>query len=165
MFTNGKPERVNLDVNDLIVQVCDLMQGHASRNAIEVLTELAPALPETCADRVQIQQVLMNLILNGIEAMSAVEGRQRRLVITSEMSEARCVLVGVCDSGLGIAAADVKRIFDAFFTTKPQGMGMGLSICNSIIEAHGGRLWASANDAFGATLRFTLPLVSQQDGQ
>jgi signal transduction histidine kinase len=107
----------------------------------------------------------MNLVLNGMEAMSAVEGRQRRLVITSEMSEARYILVGVRDSGVGIAATDVKRIFDAFFTTKPQGMGMGLSICNSIIEAHGGRLWASANDDFGATLRFTLPLVSGLDGQ
>jgi C4-dicarboxylate-specific signal transduction histidine kinase len=165
MFTNGTPERVSLNINDLIVQVCGLMQGQSSRNAVEVVTELAASLPETCADRVQIQQVLMNLILNGIEAMSTIESGQRRLVIRSEMSDERYVLVSVRDSGAGIAARDMKRIFDAFFTTKAQGMGMGLSICHSVIEAHGGRMWASANDDFGATLQFTLPSVPQPDAQ
>jgi two-component system, LuxR family, sensor kinase FixL len=107
----------------------------------------------------------MNLMLNGIEAMSTIESRQRRLVIRSEMSDERYVLVSVRDSGVGIAVPDVKHIFNAFFTTKAHSMGMGLSICHSVIEAHGGRLWASANDDFGAALHFTLPSVPQPDAQ
>lgn len=162
MFSNAPPERVDLDINHLIVQVCGLMGGQASRNRVEVRTELAANLPETCGDRVQLQQVLMNLILNGIEAMTSVEDRQRRLVITSEMSAPGEIVVGVRDSGVGIAEPDVERIFDAFFTTKAQGMGMGLSICHSVIEAHGGRLWATANSDFGATLHFSLPLAPQR---
>lgn len=157
MFTNAPPERTSLDLNDLIVQVCGLMRGQAMRNHAEVLTELAAGLPAIFGDRIQLQQVLMNLILNGIEAMSAVEGRQRRIMIRSEMSGANEILVHLQDSGSGISEKDVNRIFDAFFTTKAQGMGMGLSICHSVIEAHGGRLWATANDDFGATLHFSLP--------
>ena len=108
-------------------------------------------------DRVQLQQVIVNLILNGIEAMSAVADRPRRLVIRSEMQDSDEVLVAVRDSGVGIDPKNERRIFDAFFTTKAQGMGMGLSISHSIIEAHGGRLWASSNSDYGATLQFTLP--------
>jgi signal transduction histidine kinase len=101
--------------------------------------------------------VIVNLVLNGIEAMSAVTDRPRRLVIRSERQNLDQVLIAVRDSGVGIDAKDFRRIFDAFFTTKAQGMGMGLSICHSIIEAHGGRLWASTNSDHGATLQFTLP--------
>jgi signal transduction histidine kinase len=112
-------------------------------------------------DRVQLQQVVMNLMLNGIEAMSGVDGRPRLLVIRSEIRDMDEVLVAVRDSGIGIAQKDLKRIFDAFFTTKAQGMGMGLSICHSIVEAHGGRLWASANSDYGATMQFTLPAARE----
>lgn len=163
MFTNRASERATVDMNDLIVQACELMQGQVSRNAVEVVMELAANPPQACADRVQIQQVLINLILNGIEAMNTIENRRRRLVIRSETLAEGCAVVSVRDSGVGIAAADVKRIFDAFFTTKSQGMGMGLSICHSVIEAHGGRLWASTNEDFGATLHFTLPCAQQQN--
>src|SRR5262245_1561009 len=108
------------------------------------------------ADRVQIQQVVMNLILNGLEAMSEVEDRERDLVIRTQRSEGDQVRVAVQDSGVGIDPLKVERIFDAFHTTKPGGMGMGLSISRSIVESHGGRLWATANDGPGATFQFTL---------
>jgi signal transduction histidine kinase len=117
---------------------------------------LRDGLPATIADRVQLQQVIVNLVQNGIEAMTAVEDRPRRLIIRSDVTPAGEILVAVSDSGIGIEAKDQKRIFNAFFTTKAQGMGMGLSISHSIIEAHGGRLWASSNGDRGATLQFTL---------
>jgi signal transduction histidine kinase len=119
---------------------------------------LAADLPDTLGDRVQLQQVIVNLVLNGIEAMSDVSGRPRRLVVSSRMQSADEVLVAVRDSGIGISSKDEKRIFDPFFTTKAQGMGMGLAISHSIIEAHGGRLWAAGNIDHGATVQFTLPI-------
>jgi signal transduction histidine kinase len=121
--------------------------------------DLSPDLPAAMGDRVQLQQVIVNLILNGIEAMSGIADRPRRLVIRSGVPHPGEVLVAVQDSGIGIDPKDEKRIFDAFFTTKAQGMGMGLSISHSIIEAHGGRLWASANNDYGVTLQFTLPVT------
>jgi len=158
MFTKATPERTRLQVNDLIREVGILIEGAALRNQVQIETELAPDLPATTlGDRVQLQQVIVNLILNGIEAMSDVADRPRRLVISSRMQSSDELLIAVRDSGVGIAAKDEKRIFDAFFTTKSQGMGMGLSISHSIIEAHGGRLWASRNSDYGATLQFTLP--------
>jgi C4-dicarboxylate-specific signal transduction histidine kinase len=157
MFTKATPERTKVQVNDLIREVSTLLEGAAVRNQVALQTELGADLPATMGDRVQLQQVIVNLILNGIEAMSDVSGRPRRLVIRSTMQNSDEVLVAVQDSGVGIAPKDEKRIFDAFFTTKAQGMGMGLSISHSIIESHGGRLWASANSDYGATLQFTLP--------
>jgi C4-dicarboxylate-specific signal transduction histidine kinase len=157
MFTKATPERTQVQVNDLIREVSTLLEGAAVRNQVALQTELGSDLPVTMGDRVQLQQVIVNLILNGIEAMSGVDGRPRQLVIRSTMQNSDEVLVAVRDSGVGIAPKDAKRIFDAFFTTKAQGMGMGLSISHSIIEAHGGRLWASANSGYGATLQFTLP--------
>jgi C4-dicarboxylate-specific signal transduction histidine kinase len=109
-------------------------------------------------DRVQLQQVLVNLIQNGMEAMTNVTGRPRSLLIRSQKQGSGEILIAVRDFGAGIAPKNEKRIFDTFFTTKPQGMGMGLAISHSIVEAHGGRLWASANSDFGATLQFTLPV-------
>jgi signal transduction histidine kinase len=120
--------------------------------------ELAAELPRAMGDRVQLQQVVMNLIQNGIVAMHGVADRQRLLLIRSETQEPDELLVVVRDSGSGLDPKDEKRIFDAFYTTKAQGMGMGLSICHSIIEAHGGRLWATPNSDYGATLQFTLPV-------
>lgn len=157
MFTKATPERAKLQVNDLIRDVSVLTEGAALRNAVELQTELGDDLPETTGDRVQLQQVIVNLVLNGIEAMGEVADRPRRLLIRSSVHNSDEVLVAVRDSGVGIAPKHEKRIFDAFFTTKAQGMGMGLSISHSIIEAHGGRLWASGNSDHGATFQFTLP--------
>jgi len=156
-FTKDTPERTRVQVNELIREVGALLQAEASRNQVALQTELATDLPPVMGDRVQLQQVIVNLVLNGIEAMSAVTDRPRCLVIRSERQDSDEVLIAVRDSGVGIDAKDFRRIFDAFFTTKSQGMGMGLSICHSIVEAHGGRLWASANRDHGATLQFTLP--------
>jgi signal transduction histidine kinase len=123
--------------------------------------ELAPALPKILGDRVQLQQVIINLVMNGIEAMQSVTDRPRELVIRSRQDEKQQVLVSVTDCGVGISAENLDRLFNAFFTTKSSGMGMGLSICRSIIEAHGGRLWATANIPYGATFQFTLPVDAQ----
>jgi C4-dicarboxylate-specific signal transduction histidine kinase len=158
MFTKAAPERSRVQVNDLIREVGTLVEGAALRSQVTLETELAADLQATIGDRVQLQQVIVNLILNGIEAMSEVVERPRRLVIRSQMQNSDEILVAVRDSGVGIAPKDEKRIFDAFFTTKAQGMGMGLSISHSIIEAHGGRLWATRNNDFGATFQFTLPV-------
>jgi PAS domain S-box-containing protein len=157
MFMKNTHERTSVRLNDLIREVVALLQAGASKNQVELQTELASDLPPALGDRVQVQQVIVNLALNGIEAMGAVIDRPRRLVIRSERQNSEELLVAVRDSGVGIDAKDFKRIFDAFFTTKAQGMGMGLSICRSIVEAHGGRLWASANSDYGATFQFTLP--------
>ena len=120
-------------------------------------TELSAALPPVLGDRIQLQQVILNLLINGIEAMHAVTDRPRELRIRSQRHEADTVLVAVQDAGIGLDPQQMARLFDAFFTTKPGGMGMGLSISRTIIEAHGGRLWATPNDGPGATLLFTLP--------
>jgi signal transduction histidine kinase len=119
--------------------------------------ELAPALPKILGDRVQLQQVIINLVMNGIEAMQSVTDRPRELLIRSRQDEKQQVLVSVTDCGVGISAENANRLFNPFFTTKSSGMGMGLSICRSIIEAHGGRLWATANIPHGTTFRFTIP--------
>jgi C4-dicarboxylate-specific signal transduction histidine kinase len=156
MFTKGAPERARVSLNELIREVAALMQPEASRSQVALETGLADD-PAAMGDRVQLQQVLVNLIQNAIEAMRDVTNRPRNLIIRSEMQASGDVLVAVCDSGVGIHPEDKRRIFDPFFTTKAQGMGMGLAICQSIIESHGGRLWVSANSDQGATVQFTLP--------
>jgi C4-dicarboxylate-specific signal transduction histidine kinase len=158
MFSKAAPERVNLALNEVIREACSLVQMQASKNEVALRIELVDDLPSVVGDAIQLQQVVVNLLLNGIEAASAVSDRPRRLSVTSRRTGADKILVAVQDSGIGIDPKDEKRIFDAFFTTKPQGMGMGLSICQSIIEAHGGQLWAKANEDYGATLQFTLPM-------
>jgi C4-dicarboxylate-specific signal transduction histidine kinase len=157
MFTKGTPERKSLQINELIGEVSALMQAEAARNQAALSTELTSGLPPVMADRVQLQQVVVNLVQNGIESMNAVTDRPRRLLIRSSMQGSNEVLVAVQDSGGGIDSKNQRRLFDAFFTTKSRGMGMGLSISHSIVEAHGGRLWASNNSDHGATLQFTLP--------
>jgi len=157
MFMKTPPETTRVQINELIREVAALMQKDAARNQVVLKSELASDLPDAMGDRIQLQQVIVNLILNGIEAMSAVTDRPRLLVIRSERQNSDDVLVAVRDSGIGIDPKDEMRIFDAFFTSKAQGMGMGLSISHSIIEAHGGRLWATANSDHGVTLQFTLP--------
>jgi PAS domain S-box-containing protein len=146
-----------LDVNDVVNEVIALVQREVLSHRVTLRTELAPALPVVVADRVQLQQVLINLVINGIEAMQSVTDRTRELVIGSHQDDAGQVLVTVKDSGVGISAENADQLFNAFFTTKTGGMGMGLPICRSIIEAHRGRLSASGNVGPGATFQFTLP--------
>ena len=143
-------------MNDLVDEMVPLLRSEAHRFGVPIQTELDRGLPNVSADRVQIQQVLMNLMLNGIEAMSETRGP---LVVTSR-TNGHDVLISVSDSGVGLPKGAADEIFQAFFTTKPQGTGMGLSISRSIIESHGGRLWADANVNGGATFSFTLPAAA-----
>jgi C4-dicarboxylate-specific signal transduction histidine kinase len=150
-------EKVPLDVNDVVRETIALVQRELMSHQVSLRTELASALPMILGDRVQLQQVIINLLLNGIEAMQPITDRPRELVIRSRQDETQQVLVSVTDCGMGIAAEDSDRLFSAFFTTKSGGMGMGLSICRSIMEAHGGRLSARGNEGPGATFQFVLP--------
>jgi PAS domain S-box-containing protein len=154
-------EKAPLDVDDVVREVIALVQRELISHRVSLRTELAPALPMILADRVQLQQVIINLVMNGIEAMQSVTDRPRELVIRSRQDEAQQVLVSVTDCGVGISAENADRLFNPFFTTKSSGMGMGLSICRSIMEAHGGRLWATAGVPHGATFQFTLPVDAE----
>ncbi len=151
-------EKAPLDINDVVKEVIALVQGELVSHRVSLRMEFAHALPVVPADRVQLQQVVINLVMNGIEAMQSVTDRPRELLIRSLQDETQQVLVSVTDCGVGFSAENADRLFNAFFTTKTNGMGMGLSICRSIIEAHDGRLWASANLPQGATFQFTLPV-------
>jgi PAS domain S-box-containing protein len=155
-------ERVALDLNEVIREVTTLVQGELINHAVSLRMELAPTPSTILGDRVQLQQVIINLVMNGIEAMQSVTERPRELRIQSRQDETGQVLVSVTDCGVGISAENANRLFNAFFTTKSTGMGMGLSICRSIVEAHGGRLSGSGNDGPGATFQFALP-VHQED--
>jgi PAS domain S-box-containing protein len=151
-------EKVPLDVNDVVREIIALVQRELTVHRVSLRTEFAPALPTILGDRVQLQQVIINLVMNGIEAMQSVADRPRELVIRSRQDGPQEVLVSVTDCGVGISAENADQLFTAFFTTKSGGMGMGLSICRSIMEAHGGRLWATANVPHGAAFQFTLPV-------
>jgi signal transduction histidine kinase len=143
-----------VDVNRIIHEILTLLDGEALRSSVAMRTELAAELPDVMADRVQLQQVFMNLMLNGIEAMRDSGGE---LTVKSQVLGSQ-VLFSVSDTGVGLPTEKMDQIFSAFFTTKPQGSGMGLAISRSIVESHGGRLWATANDGRGATFHFTLPI-------
>jgi signal transduction histidine kinase len=150
-------ETARVDMNEAIREVLDLGQGEARKGKVALRTELAGDLPPVRGDRVQLQQVVLNLVLNGIEAMSTVQDRPRELVIRTQTGEAHQVRVSVQDSGMGLDPQALERIFDAFYTTKPAGMGMGLSISRSIVQNHAGHLSIVAHDGPGATFQFTLP--------
>jgi signal transduction histidine kinase len=148
------PERGLVDVNDVIQELLGLLRSEANRYSISMRTDLAAELPKVTADRVQLQQVFMNLMLNGIEAMKDTGGE---LTIKSGPGQDGYLLISVSDTGVGLPEEKADEIFSAFFTTKAQGSGMGLSISRSIVESHGGRIWAAANPGPGAVLHFTLP--------
>jgi C4-dicarboxylate-specific signal transduction histidine kinase len=157
MFKGSDQERARLGLNDLIREVLDLAKGEMLSQQVSIQTELFRDLPSVLVDRVQLQQVLLNLIRNAVEAMGSVTGRERLLLVKTESREDECVLVTVQDSGPGVESSNMDRIFDAFFTTKSDGMGMGLAICRSIVEAHGGRLWASSGALHGSIFYVELP--------
>jgi signal transduction histidine kinase len=159
-FKNGHQIKAPLDVNDLIGEVLMFVDADLRSHNITAQTTLNNALPQVSADAIQLQQVILNLIKNAIEAMSAVENGSRVLELKTELGEAENLLITVQDSGPGIDAENIERIFDRFFTTKSRGMGIGLSICRSIIEAHGGRLWAEPSVHQGSVLRISLPIAA-----
>jgi signal transduction histidine kinase len=156
LFKKGALQHEWVDVNELIREMIVLLRSEASRYSISIRGELGNDLPKIMADRVQLQQVLMNLMLNGIEAMKDL-GTGGELTIKSQQDEDRQVRIAVGDTGAGLEPEVADQIFNAFFSTKPQGSGMGLPISRSIIESHGGRLWASSNSGPGTTFQFTLP--------
>jgi len=153
------PRMESVELNDAIDDVVALVRGELTKHRVSVRTQLVPGLSPVHGDRVQLQQVILNLILNALEAMGGITDDVREMVIGTEAAQPSGVLVTVADSGPGVAAADRERIFESFYTTKPGGVGIGLSICRSIIEAHGGRLWADANRPRGAVLSFSLPTL------
>ena len=152
------PRKDRFDLNEAVLEMVALTRSEVLNHGILLQTELAPGLPRVDGDRTQLQQVILNLILNAIEAMGGIDEGTRELRINTEREAAGGVLVTVRDSGPGLDLADTERVFTAFYTTKPKGMGMGLAICRSMVEAHGGKMWASANEPRGAVFQFTLPL-------
>jgi signal transduction histidine kinase len=154
------PERRIVDLKDIIREITALLRREAVRNSIKIHSELHETMPKVLADRVQFQQVFMNLMLNAIDAMKDAGGK---LTISSRLTPDGELIVSISDTGVGLPAENTERIFDAFYTTKPQGTGMGLAITRSIVEAHGGRLWATANQEAGATFHFTLPAQAGGD--
>jgi signal transduction histidine kinase len=155
-YKKSPSQRELVDVNGIVPEMLTLLRGEAARCSVTMHTELAAALPKIVADRVQLQQVFMNLLLNAIEAM---QGEGGVLVVKSQLQDGK-LLFSVSDTGVGLPAGDINYIFSAFFTTKPQGSGMGLAISRSIVEAHGGRLWALPNDGRGATFHLILPVLA-----
>jgi len=155
------PRMESLDVNRKILEVVALAEHELRSRDVVLRTEFDPTLPGVAGDRVQLQQVLLNLIVNAIDAMSDIVARPRELTIVSARTGAGAVLVEVRDSGPGVAPDRVERIFEPFYTTKPEGIGIGLSISRSIVEAHGGRLWAGSNEPQGAVFRLSLPAAQE----
>jgi len=147
-----------VDANELVREMVVMLRGEANRFGVSIRTDLDADLPRVTADRVQLQQVLMNLMLNAIEAMKETGGV---LTVKSQRDENGRVMISVSDTGVGLPAGKADQIFNAFFTTKPQGSGMGLAISRSIVESHGGRLWATPNDGRGAAFHVTLPTVAE----
>jgi PAS domain S-box-containing protein len=160
LATKSSPKTVLLDINVPIREALIFIRSELRRHAITIEHRLSSNLQQVWGDRVQLQQVVLNLMVNSIEAMSAGISQQRILQVSSEMDEVGCVLISISDTGVGLDPTKIDRIFEPFFSTKPDGIGMGLSICRSIVEAHGGRLWASPNLPYGSTFRFTVPAVT-----
>jgi signal transduction histidine kinase len=162
LFRKEAPVKDWTDLNDVIRELTVFLRNEANVRQVSLRTQLSPALPSVMADRVQLQQVVMNLILNGMDAMSGNNVREKELVIRSQKETRDQVLVAVEDSGVGLDPAIAEKIFDPFFTTKPHGIGVGLSISRSIIESHGGRLWAAPRLGGGTVFQFTLPVSVEE---
>ncbi len=160
LFKKGPPERELVDVNEIIREMVLLLRGETTRYSITVRTDLVANLPHVIGDRLQLQQVLMNLIVNSVDAMRDIKGT-RQLIIRSQQTDDGQLMVSVSDTGVGLPPEQVEQIFNPFFTTKPQGTGMGLRISRSIVESHGGRLWAATNSSRGATFHLTLPAKAE----
>jgi signal transduction histidine kinase len=156
LYKKSPPKRELAAINEVIGEMVPLLRSEANEYAVSIRTDLAADLPKTVADRVQLQQVLMNLMLNGIEAMKDTGGV---LTVKSQLGEDGQIQISIHDTGPGLPLGNVDQIFDAFFTTKPQGSGMGLAISKSIVESHGGRIWANGDGRRGATFHFTLPVA------
>jgi C4-dicarboxylate-specific signal transduction histidine kinase len=161
LIKKAPPRKDDLEMNDAILEVLALTRDEVGKNGVSVRTQLAEGLPLIQADRVQLQQVILNLIINAVEAMNGVSEASRELLIGTAKDGSGGVLVAVQDSGPGLNREGYEHLFDAFYTTKPGGIGMGLSICRSIVEAHGGQIWASPAAGPGATVQFTLPINDQ----
>ena len=157
LFKKGTPERVPVDANEIVREMIPLLRSEAMQYSISFRTSLASDLPHVMADRVQLQQVLMNLILNGIDAVKGVDGA-REVTINSQTADNQHILLSVSDTGVGLPSQGLSQIFDPFFSTKPDGSGMGLAISRSIVESHGGHLWAAGNTPRGASFYFTMPV-------
>jgi C4-dicarboxylate-specific signal transduction histidine kinase len=151
-----RPRKDDFEIDKVILEVIALTRGELVKNAVSVQTQLAEGLPLIRGDRVQLQQVILNLILNAVQAMSGITERTRELLIRTEQEASGAVLVTVQDSGPGFSRESVDRLFDPFYTTKADGMGMGLSICRSIVDAHGGRIWALLTAGLGAVVQVSL---------
>jgi C4-dicarboxylate-specific signal transduction histidine kinase len=163
LLRNDKPEYLAVDINSVIRDVLTLTNSTLQARNVLVRTRLPADLPQVRGDRIGLQQVIMNLITNSTDAMSSITGRSRILRIESQIEASGSVLVAFADAGIGFNPGIADRIFDPLFTTKPNGMGLGLSICRSIIEAHEGRLWASPGSPHGAVFQFTMPIWKQAD--
>ncbi len=163
LFKKTTSMAASIDINAVIEDTISLVHHEAERNKIFLRTELQPGVPSVSGDRVQLQQVILNLAMNGIESIAGLDHEPKRLMIRSTLSNTGELLVSVEDTGLGIETEHADRLFAPFFTTKPQGIGMGLPICRSIIEAHGGRLWAAKNEPRGAAFHFALPVIAPSE--
>ena len=158
LVKKAQPRNERFDINEAIREVIELMRSEAVKGGISVQTDLAHSLPVIEGDRVQLQQVILNLIVNAVEAMSSVSGGVRSFFISTCIADADGVFISISDSGPGLPPTNLANIFDAFYTTKASGLGMGLSICRSIVDAHDGRLWATPNEPHGAVFRIVLPI-------
>jgi C4-dicarboxylate-specific signal transduction histidine kinase len=164
LITKATPGKSRVRINEIVEETLALVQSQASKSDVTIVTELAPDLPEVQGDNIQLQQVVLNLLANAIEAMTSVTGRPRKLTVRTEAREPGQMRVSVADTGIGVSPEVMARLFEPFFTTRAKGMGMGLSISRSIIEGHGGRLWAessSSDGARGAIFQFTLPVEEE----
>jgi len=157
LATKSSSNKGRVNINEAIQDVVGLIRDEVRGKHVRLKTELADGLPPVMGDRVQLQQVLLNLVMNGVDAMSTVEGRARELVIKAQNDQGGQVRVEVQDSGVGLNEDSIQKIFNPFYSTKPAGMGMGLSISRSIIQNYGGRIWATPNDGPGTTFHFTIP--------
>jgi PAS domain S-box-containing protein len=158
LLMKGPVRRVMTDLNSLVIDVCQMMQADLDRRGVRLVRQLSPSLPKVMADPVEVQQVILNLLANGADALTTNPPGQRELVVRSVYREPE-VELSVCDCGPAIDPAVVRRMFEPFFSTKPQGMGMGLAICSEIVAGHGGKIWATKNPSSGLTVSFSLPAV------